>query len=79
MLSMSIRVELPTRKGVATTNRFPLLEALLNGFIPRTAKKAFDAQDDIESVKRHLENATRLAPNYGDALNNLGTISAGRI
>ena len=46
--------------------------------IPRKAqdefKKAFDAQDDIESVKRHLENAIRLAPNYGDALNNLGTI-----
>jgi tetratricopeptide (TPR) repeat protein len=37
-------------------------------------KKAFDAQDDIESAKRHLENAIRLAPNYEEALNNLGTI-----
>jgi Flp pilus assembly protein TadD len=46
--------------------------------IPRKAqdefKKAFDAQDDIESAKRHLESAIRLAPNYEEALNNLGMI-----
>jgi len=46
--------------------------------IPRKAqdefKKAFDAKDDVEAAKRHLENAISLAPNYEAALNNLGTI-----
>jgi tetratricopeptide (TPR) repeat protein len=46
--------------------------------IPRKAqqefKKAFDAKDDIEAAKRHLENAIKIAPDYEDALNNLGSI-----
>jgi hypothetical protein len=37
-------------------------------------KNAFDAKDDVEAEKRHLENAIRLAPNYEEALNNLGLI-----
>ena len=46
--------------------------------IPRKArdefKRAFDAKDDVETAKRHLEKAIEIAPNYEEALNNLGTI-----
>lgn len=51
----------------------------INGLkIPRKAqqefKKAFDAKDDVEAAKWHLENAIKIAPDYEEALNNHGSL-----
>src|SRR5262249_14903816 len=37
-------------------------------------QRAYDAQGDIEKARRHLQNAIDIAPNFTEALNNLGTI-----
>jgi tetratricopeptide (TPR) repeat protein len=46
--------------------------------IPRKAqeewKKAIDSKDDLETAKKHLEKAIQIAPNFQEALNDLGTI-----
>jgi Tfp pilus assembly protein PilF len=46
--------------------------------IPRRAQeewqKAFDAKDNLEKAKKHLEKAIELAPDFEAALNDLGTI-----
>ena len=46
--------------------------------VPRKAqeewKKAIDSKDDLEAAEKHLEKAIELAPNFEEALNDLGTI-----
>jgi tetratricopeptide (TPR) repeat protein len=46
--------------------------------VPRKAQaewqKAYDARDDWEKAKRHLEKAIEIAPNFEEALNDLGTV-----
>jgi tetratricopeptide (TPR) repeat protein len=37
-------------------------------------RKAIDSKDDLEAAKKHLEKAIEIAPNFEEALNNLGTI-----
>jgi tetratricopeptide (TPR) repeat protein len=50
--------------------------------IPRKAehefRKAFETWDDLDEAKRHLEQAIAIAPNYEEALNNLGIIYSRR-
>jgi len=37
-------------------------------------RKAFEAKGDISKVRQHLEAAIKIAPNFEEALNNLGTL-----
>jgi tetratricopeptide (TPR) repeat protein len=46
--------------------------------VPRKAQeeyqKAYDARDNLEKAQQHLEKAVQIAPDFEDALNDLGTI-----
>ena len=46
--------------------------------VPRKAQeeyqKAYNARDNLEKTKQHLERAIQIAPDFEDALNDLGTI-----
>jgi tetratricopeptide (TPR) repeat protein len=41
---------------------------------PDEVQKAFDAKDELESAKKHLEKALQIAPDFEEALNDLGAI-----
>jgi len=71
---ITVKIELPDA-GVSRDKLKVGVQAL--GVSPKAVdelQRAYEAKGDIEKVRRHLEKAIEISPNFDEALNNLGTI-----
>ena len=70
---ISVRVELPADSRDPSQQTVSVGQLEIPPEAIREYRRARDAGGDIEKVREHLQRAIEIAPNFGEALNNLGT------
>ena len=70
---ISVRVELPADSRDPSQQTVSVGQLEIPPEALREYRRARDAGGDIGKVREHLQRAIEIAPNFGEALNNLGT------
>ena len=70
---ISVRVELPADSRDPSQQTVSVGQLEIPPEAIREYRRARDAGGDLDRVREHLQRAIEIAPNFGEALNNLGT------